>query len=140
MFAFTKNILHKYWILKTFFFLQCKNHYDTIIGELNKTYLFRNYPVFSSLKWRCLVLWVLFLAFACIWTISLLLSITNGSILKDEIYAIINFTLGVPLLCTIFICGFPIIYGYRRLVVVICLSFLYLSHSKEMIFTQIQIC
>lgn len=123
-----------------FLFFQCKNHYDTIIRELNKTCLFQNYQVFSSLKWRCLVLCVLFLAFACIWTISLLLSITNGSILKDEIYAIINFTLGVPLLCTIFICGFPIIYGCRRLVHLICLSFLYLSHSKEMIFPQIQIC
>lgn len=100
----------------TFYCFQCKKHFTTIMEDLNNRCLFRNYPVFSSIKWRCLLLCVLTTSFSCIWVASYLLSATYGSILKDETYWLTNMIFGLPLLFCTCPCGLLIIYGCRRMV------------------------
>nr|XP_011419484.2 uncharacterized protein LOC105322450 isoform X1 [Crassostrea gigas] len=92
----------------------CRNHYNTITKALNNKFLFQNYPVFSSVKWRCLLLCILTTAFCFIWMASYILSATYGSPLKDSNYAMINFIVGLPLLGFICPFGLLIIYGCRR--------------------------
>lgn len=94
--------------------------------DLNNKCLFRNYPVFSSIKWRCLLLCVLSTAFSCIWVASFLLSATYGSILKDKTYWVMNFIIGLPIVCSICPCGLLIIYGCRRMVALLS-SFSFVS-------------
>lgn len=94
---------------------ECKKHFTTIMEDLNNKCLFRNYPIFSSIKWRCLLLCVLSTAFSCIWVASFLLSATYGSILKDKTYWVMNFIIGLPIVCSICPCGLLIIYGCRRM-------------------------
>lgn len=94
---------------------ECKKHFTTIMEDLNNRCLFRNYPVFSSIKWRCLLLCVLTTSFSCIWVASYLLSATYGSILKDETYWLTNMIFGLPLLFCTCPCGLLIIYGCRRM-------------------------
>lgn len=96
------------------FFFQCKTHYNSIISDLNKKCLFQNYPVFSSLKWRCILLCTVTTAFSLIWIASLFLSVNNSSYLRNKTYAILNFSLGLPFLVCICPCGLIIIYGCRK--------------------------
>lgn len=107
---------------------QCRNHYNTITKALNNKFLFQNYPVFSSVKWRCLLLCILTTAFCFIWMASYILSATYGSPLKDSNYAMINFIVGLPLLGFICPFGLLIIYGCRRKVTLsLSLSLFFLS-------------
>lgn len=70
------------------FFFQCKTHYNSIISDLNKKCLFQNYPVFSSLKWRCILLCTVTTAFNLILIASLFLSDSNSSYLRNKTYSI----------------------------------------------------
>nr|XP_034331745.1 uncharacterized protein LOC105348508 isoform X1 [Crassostrea gigas] len=90
----------------------CKKHFTSIMEDLNNKCLFQNYPVFSSIKWRCLLLFVLSTAFGCIWMASFLLSATYGSTLKPN--WIINMMIGLPLLFCICPFGLLLIYICRR--------------------------
>lgn len=110
----------------TFYCFQCKKHFTTIMEDLNNKCLFRNYPIFSSIKWRCLLLCVLSTSFSCIWVASFLLSATYGSILKDKTYWVMNFIIGLPIVCSICPCGLLIIYGCRRMVTLLS-SFSFVS-------------
>lgn len=98
------------------FQFQCRTHYNAVIEEVNKTLLFRNYPVFSSLKWRCLLLCTLFMGMSLLWLVSFLLSATNGSTLQNSMYEGTNLFIVAPLLFLVFICGLPVIYGCRKIV------------------------
>lgn len=116
----------------TFYCFHCKKHFTTIMEDLNNKCLFCNYfcnyPVFSSIKWRCLLLCVLSTAFSCIWVASFLLSATYGSILQDQTYWEMNIIIGLPILFSICPCGLLIIYGCRRMVTLLSsLSFVYFS-------------
>lgn len=98
------------------FHFQCKTHYNAVIQEVNTTLLFRNYPVFSSFKWRCLSLCSLFMGMSLPWLVSFLLSATNGRTLQNSMYGGTNLFIVAPLLFLVFICGLPVIYGCRKIV------------------------
>lgn len=80
--------------------------------DLNNKCLFRNYPVFSSIKWRCLLLCILSTAFGFIWAASFVLNFIYGNIFKTN--WMMNMVIGLPLLFCICPCGLLIIYGCRR--------------------------
>lgn len=82
--------------------------------DLNNKCLFQNYPVFSSIKWRCLLLCILSTAFGFIWAASFVLNVIYGNIFKTN--WMMNMVIGLPLLFCICPCGLLIIYGCRRLV------------------------
>lgn len=98
----------------TQFYFQCKTHYNSLISDLNKKCLFQNYPVFSSLKWCCILLCTVTTAFSFIWIASVYLSSNNSSYLRNKTYSILNFSIGIPLLLCICPCGLIIIYGCRK--------------------------
>ncbi|XP_061176028.1 uncharacterized protein LOC133184981 [Saccostrea echinata] len=94
---------------------QLENHYGALINDLNKRYLFGNYPVLTTLKWRCCALFILLFVVFFIFGALYALSGIPGSKLYDRDLRIGVFISGLTLLCSICPCGLCIIYACRRI-------------------------
>ncbi|XP_048768075.1 uncharacterized protein LOC125674818 isoform X3 [Ostrea edulis] len=95
--------------------VECDHHYSAVTKDLNARCLFRNYPVLTSVKWRCAAIFFLFLSTLGISLTLFQLSTIPGSILYHRTARITIIILGLTVLCSMCPCGFFIIYIWRRI-------------------------
>ncbi|XP_061179032.1 uncharacterized protein LOC133187629 [Saccostrea echinata] len=94
---------------------QLENHYTTLTKSLNNKFLFRNYQVLTTVEWRCMALFLLFLAAFAVQGCLIVFSVTfSYEKEKYNMFNLIILTVGSSMVISIFPIGYFIIYVCRR--------------------------